>query len=68
MNVPWSKVIAIHRYSPGYLIEKVGGAFPIPYRCLTDNQRGDLERFIVLREEELSGHGAVKEGSPSARA
>jgi hypothetical protein len=55
LNVPWSSVTAIHRYSPGYLIEKVGGALPIPYRCLDENQRGQLEQLVVSREKELGG-------------
>jgi len=61
LNVPWSKVTAIHRYSPGYLIEKVGGALPIPYRCLTENQRGDFEQLVLLRERELSSRGGVND-------
>lgn len=34
MSLPWENVTAVHKYSRGLLIEKSGGAMPIPYRCL----------------------------------
>jgi hypothetical protein len=38
-EVSWSKVKAVHKYSPGYLIElKSGGAMPIPVRVLSNQQ------------------------------
>jgi len=44
-SVPWSKVKAIHTYSPGYLIELEHGAMPIPFRVLNLPQR---ERLVTL--------------------
>jgi hypothetical protein len=51
---PWPAVIAIHRYSVGYLIEKKGGAVPIPYRCLKSDQRERLDALLQIREHELN--------------
>jgi hypothetical protein len=53
--VPWSKVIAIHRYSPGYFLGMAGGALPIPYRCLDEQQRARMDAFVSVREAELGG-------------
>jgi hypothetical protein len=33
--IPWSAVIAVHRYTSGFLVEKSGGAIPLPYRCFS---------------------------------
>jgi class 3 adenylate cyclase len=46
LTIPWDKVVTIHRYSPGLLIEKRGGAVPIPYRCLTPSQRASVEAMV----------------------
>jgi len=40
--VPWSRVKAIHAYSPGFLIELEEGAVPLPYRVLTATQRAGI--------------------------
>lgn len=47
VSVSWDDVLYIHRYEPGYLIEKGHGAFPIPYRCLDAAQRRDLDALIA---------------------
>lgn len=58
--VPWRKVTNIYRYEPGYLIEKEKGALPIPFRCLTKEQRARLEQLLGRRESELrASNGAV---------
>ena len=56
---PWSVVIAIHRYSACYLVEKKKGAVPIPYRCLDPAQRERLEALFRTREDELKHQGPV---------
>ena len=52
--VPWASVTNIYRYAPGFIIEKGRGAMPIPYRCLNQTQRADLEALLGTRERELS--------------
>jgi len=47
--VPWSKVVAVHRYSQGYLVERDNGGIPIPYRCLSNEQLGVLNQLIDRR-------------------
>lgn len=51
LTIPWPDVVAVHRYSPGLLIEKATGAVPIPYRCLDDGQRSQLDTFVRRWEE-----------------
>ncbi|HEY0953614.1 MAG TPA: YcxB family protein [Roseateles sp.] len=46
LEVPWADVVAVHRYTRGYLIRKTGGAMPLPYRCLTSADQQLLESFI----------------------
>jgi hypothetical protein len=52
LKLPWRDVTAVHRYSPGYLIEKNGGAVPIPYRCLTEIQRSSLDAYVAEWESD----------------
>lgn len=52
--VPWRNVTNIYRYEPGYLIEKGKGALPIPYRCLSEQQRVRLEELLRSREGQLA--------------
>ena len=47
LRLSWGEVTAVHRYSPGYLIEMKRGAVPIPYRCLNESQRSSLEAFVA---------------------
>ena len=46
-RMAWRDVTAVHRYSPGFLIENAGGAIPIPYRCLTPDQRSSVEALVL---------------------
>jgi hypothetical protein len=45
----WTDVVAVHRYSQAYLIDKGHGGMPIPYRCLTVAERAQFERFLLSR-------------------
>jgi hypothetical protein len=45
--VPWSDVVAVHRYPFGYLISKARGSLPLPLRVLTSEQRQTLEDIIA---------------------
>ncbi len=56
----WTDVVAIRRYSMGYLIEKEKGAMPIPYRCLDESQRAALEALLRARESELAAPGNAR--------
>jgi hypothetical protein len=47
-------VTNIYRYEPGYLIEKGKGALPIPFRCLSEQQRIRLEQLFRRRESEIA--------------
>lgn len=49
LRVAWSEVIAVHRYSRAYVIEKGNGGLPIPYRCLDGDERALLERMLPPR-------------------
>src|SRR5258708_6839006 len=42
LTIPWGKVTAVHRCTPGLLIEKSGGALAISDRCFTAPQREPL--------------------------
>jgi hypothetical protein len=46
LRIPWGEVTDVHRYTRGLLIEKVGGAVPIPNRCLTPQQRVSLDALV----------------------
>ena len=52
-RLPWRDVVAIHRFSHGYLVEKAKGAVPLPYRCLTEEKAAILDELIRRREREL---------------
>jgi len=52
--VPWRNVTSIYRYEPGYLVERGKGALPIPYRCISEQQRMRLEQLFRRRESELA--------------
>lgn len=45
-DVPWSAVVRVHKLSRAYLVEKKGGAMPLPYRCFTPEARAALEAFL----------------------
>jgi hypothetical protein len=46
LEIPWTDIVAVHRYKQGYLVQKSKGAVPLPYRCLTVVQTKMLETFI----------------------
>jgi hypothetical protein len=35
LEIPWTDVVAVHSYTQGYMVQKLKGAVPLPYRCLT---------------------------------
>ena len=43
--VPWADVVAIRRYSRGYMMVLKRGTLPIPFRCLDVVQTAVLEAF-----------------------
>lgn len=61
-RVPWADVVTVHRLSRAYLVEKRNGALPLPYRCLDERQKADLEEFlkqegVAVAEQSGTGHG-----------
>jgi hypothetical protein len=52
MGVPWSEVVAIRRYTRGFLIEKSTGAMPLPYRCFSAAQASTMGSLIDAYEGE----------------
>lgn len=54
LELPWSGVLAIHRYEPGYLIAEARGAMPLPFRSLTPAQSELLDTLVRRRENELN--------------
>ena len=61
--VPWHEIVAIHRYSQGYLVAKANGAMPLPFRCLTVAQASVLKALIERRQDELQA--ATSQAAPS---
>jgi hypothetical protein len=45
----WRDVLAVHRYSQGYLMVFRKGAIPIPYRCLDFDQSQRLRALVAAR-------------------
>jgi hypothetical protein len=45
LKFPWSDVVAVHRYTLGYVVEKSKGAVPLPHRCMTPEQTKMFEVF-----------------------
>ncbi|MFP5390796.1 MAG: YcxB family protein [Gammaproteobacteria bacterium] len=43
--VPWSDVIAIRRYTGGFMMVLQRGTLPIPYRCLDEQQKAVMGSF-----------------------
>lgn len=61
--VPWHEIVAIHRYSQGYLVAKANGAMPLPFRCLALDQASVLKALIEKRQGELQA--AISQVAPS---
>ena len=53
LDVQWDEIERVFRFSRAYLFVKKQGAMPVPYRCLTPDQRTGLESLLAL-----VGHGA----------
>ena len=47
LRIAASEVVAVHRYTRGYLVQKEAGAMPIPYRCLDASQTSALEALMA---------------------
>jgi hypothetical protein len=52
--LPWSGVVAVYRFSQGYLVRSSKGAMPLPYRCLDAGQRASLDALVDKRLAELA--------------
>lgn len=48
----WRDVVAVHRYTQGYLMVFSAGAMPIPYRCLDAAQAQRLRALVASRPRE----------------
>ena len=48
LTLPWSDVVAVHRYELGLLVAKKSGALPLPFRCLTPTQIDILEKLVEI--------------------
>jgi len=51
LEIPWTDVVAAHSYTQGYMVQKLKGAVPLPYRCLTKSQKVLFEAFIQRWKE-----------------
>lgn len=52
--LPWGRVVAVYRFSQGYVVRSAKGAMPFPYRCLDADQRACLDALIDKRKGELA--------------
>lgn len=46
MKVAWNQVERVFRLREGYLFAKQSGGLPLPYRCLSAEDRAVLERYL----------------------
>ena len=46
VDLRWRDVVAVHRYSRGYLIEKGEGAVALPYRCFSAEQAMTMSKLV----------------------
>lgn len=53
LRIPWHEVVAIHRFSKAYLVEKDRGAVPLPYRCLDAGQATALDEIMRSKGAEI---------------
>jgi len=58
--VAWAEVLAVHKYSRGYLVEKKSGAMPLPYRSLSAEQASELALLIQRHEGAQRAPARVK--------
>ena len=47
VRLPWKDVLRVHRLSQAYLVEKEGGAMPLPYRAFMPTQRQAFEAVLA---------------------
>lgn len=64
LNILWTDVVAVRRYTQGYMVQKFRGAIPLPYRCLTGDQRKLLEVFMQQWSEMKNGFNPLLEPAP----
>ena len=46
IELPWKDVLRVHRLTQAYLVEKDGGAMPLPYRAFTGSQQQSFEAIL----------------------
>ena len=49
LSVDWADVVAVHRYANAYLVDQGDGGLPLPYRCLSAQQRAAFEHLLRSR-------------------
>lgn len=64
LNIPWTDIVAVRRYTQGYMLQKSRGAVPLPYRCLAGDQRKLLEVFIQRWSEMKNDFNPLPEPAP----
>jgi hypothetical protein len=53
-ELPWDRVVAIHKYPQGTLIASATGAMPLPRRCLDASQLARLNELVDKRQAEIN--------------
>jgi len=53
--INWADVTAVRTYSRGFMMVLKRGTLPIPYRCLTEAQRGAMRGLVEARREHVLG-------------
>ena len=61
--VPWGDVVAIRRYTRGFMMVLKRGTLPIPFRCLDEAQRSVMSGFA-----EALRHGGLRKGAQGGAA
>ena len=56
-RLPWTEVLRVHRLAEAYLVEKLEGAMPLPYRVFTQAQREALEGILAASKVATVGRG-----------
>lgn len=51
LTVAWNEVVAVHRASQGYLIERMSGVVALPYRCFSAPQAQLFEALVEQKSE-----------------
>jgi hypothetical protein len=60
--VEWHEVLSVNTLRGAYLIRKSDGAMPIPFRCMSNQDRTEFERFAKekLVCESIDGRSIIK--------